>query len=314
MSALSIDAASAVSRPCISYLELGASLYMPALREDLQELMNGLKQPRLRSLVVCTEDAVPRRLLRRALANLRSVLPALDGVGPLRLVRPRDPEVLQTILAMSGVDNLDGICLPKLDERNIEDYLQVLSAAPTLPIMPIIETDVAFSPARLERLRERLDDVKERILCVRIGGNDLLQLLGMKRPKDLTAYDTPLRRIIDDLIIAFRVHGYELSAPVYEHLDRPQVLAREVELDIAHGLIAKTAIHPTQVRTIEAGYAVTPEEAAMARAVLDPKAAGVFRLDGQMVEPATHARWAERTLARLAAYGLGDTSRHPTGW
>ncbi|WP_295437271.1 HpcH/HpaI aldolase/citrate lyase family protein [uncultured Thiodictyon sp.] len=291
-----------------SYLRLGASLYMPATRADLPALLNGHKLFGLRSLVVCTEDAVHARDLGRALANLREALPQLTSQGPLRFLRPRNPEILAEMVAMQGIERMDGVCLPKVDEHNLGDYLEALAPAGHLAIMPIVETEVAFCRDRLRRLRVRLDADRERVVCVRIGGNDLLHLLGIRRPKDLTAYDTPLRRVIDDLIIEFRGHGYDLSAPVFEHLDRPQVLARELELDLVHGLIAKTAIHPTQVGPIEAAYAVPPGETALARAVLAPEAVGVFRLNGQMAEPTTHSRWAARTLARFGAYGLRPTT------
>lgn len=254
----------------VSYLGLGASLYFPATRPDLRALLSGRKLPGLRSLVVCTEDAVHPRDLGRALVNLRDALPHLKAAGPLRFLRPRDPQVLAEIVAFPGIEGLDGVCLPKTDEFNLADYLAALAPARHLAIMPIVETEVAFCRDRLRRLRMRLDPIRERVPCVRIGGNDLLHLLGIRRPKELTAYDTPLRRVIDDLIIAFRPHGYELSAPVFEHLDRPEVLARELELDLVHGLVAKTAIHPTQIGLIEDAYAVPPEEAVLARSSSPP--------------------------------------------
>lgn len=284
------------------YLSLGASLYMPATRRDVRALLRGQKLPGLRSLVLCTEDAVHPDSVGEALANLRRVLPGLGERGPLRFVRPRSPEVLAEIIDMPGSTNLDGVCLPKVDGDNIGAYLEVLEQAPLLLIMPIIETEVAFCDTALHALRRRLDTVRERVACVRIGGNDLLQILGMKRPAHLTAYDTPLGLVIDRLIIALRPHGYELSAPVFEHIDRPEVLERELVLDVARGLFAKTAIHPTQTAVIEAAYRVAPDEASLAEAILDPCAAAVFRFAGQMAETATHGRWAQRTLARRNAY------------
>lgn len=288
-----------------SYLALGASLYMPATRRDLRDLLCGRKLTGLRSLVLCTEDAVHPESLGEALANLRRVLPGLGPRGPLRFVRPRNPEVLAEILRIPGSENLDGVCLPKVDANNLPAYLEVLEAAPQLAIMPILETEIAFCDAALADLRRLLETVRERVVCVRIGGNDLLQLLGMKRPAHLTAYDTPLGLVIDRILIALRPHGFELSAPVFEHIARPDVLERELVLDVARGLFAKTAIHPTQTAVIEAAYRVAPEEAALAEAILDPTAAAVFRFAGQMAETATHGRWAQRTLARCHAY-TGD--------
>ena len=42
----------------LSALSLGATLYMPATRPDLWQVVNGEKYPELRSLVICPEDAV----------------------------------------------------------------------------------------------------------------------------------------------------------------------------------------------------------------------------------------------------------------
>lgn len=288
------------------YLDLGASLYVPGTRHDLRELLAGKKLPDLRSIIICTEDAVHPGALGKALANLRHALSRpLPNSGPLRFVRPRDPEVLSAIIEMPGARALHGVSLPKFDEKNIGDFLTVLEQAPWLAMMPIMETDVAFSMERLGHLRTRLDAVRERVLCLRVGGNDLLQLLGLRRPTHLTAYDTPLRHAIDHIILTFRPYGYEVSAPVFEHIDRADVLTREVALDVAHGLMAKTAIHPTQVSLIEAAYRVPHEDAALAAAVLDPEAAAVFRFNGTMAEPATHTRWAREIIARAKVYGLG---------
>jgi len=300
------DSDAVAARRRTAYLQLGASLYTPATRHDLRALLAGQKYAGMRSVVACTEDAIHAGAVDRALCNLGDALRGLGAFGPLRFVRPRNPQVLADILAL-GVDQaLDGVCLPKFDNDNIGDYLDVLSQAPRLTLMPIIETEVAFSVDGLLRLRSRLNTVRERVICLRIGGNDLLQLMGMRRPRNMTAYDTPLRQVIDNMILAFRPAEYDLAAPVYEHIDGAEILVREVALDVAHGLLAKTAIHPTQIALIEDAYAVPSQDAAMAQAVMAPDAAAVFRFEGAMAEPATHARWASRTLERARVYGQSD--------
>ena len=297
-----------VGRRRANYLGLGASLYTPATRYDLRGLLAGQKYVGLRSIVACTEDAIHASAVKRALSNLADALRGLAGFGPLRFVRPRSPQVLVDLLDLGAGDSLDGVCLPKLDAHNCDDYLDVLRMAQRLMIMPIIETEVAFSIEGLLALRRRLDEVRKRVICLRIGGNDLLQLMGMRRPRDVTAYSTPLRQVIDNMILAFRPAGYDLAAPVYEHIDGTDILEREVALDVTHGLLTKTAIHPTQIPLIESAYAVPPQDAAMAHAVMDPEAAAVFRIDGAMAEPATHRRWAARTLERARVYGHADTT------
>jgi len=287
-----------------TYIELGATLYLPATRPDLLPVLNQEKHPGTRSLVVCTEDAVADQHLRLALDHLRRALEGLEPTRALRFLRPRNPEVLAELVRMPGCERVDGVVLPKTTEHNLPRYAEALALAPWLVVMPTVETDLAFSRARLGRFRSLLEALPNRVLCVRIGGNDLLQLLGLKRPKELTAYDTPLRTVIDDLIVSLKPAGFELSAPVFEHLDAPSVLERELELDLAHGLWSKTAIHPSQVHVIEGAYRVRAEHLALADRILDREAPAVFQMDGQMVEPATHRAWAERILKRAAVFGL----------
>jgi citrate lyase beta subunit len=141
-------------------------------------------------------------------------------------------------------------------------------------------------------------------LCLRIGGNDLLNLLGLRRARGVTVYDTPLRGVIADLVCVFHPAGYRLSAPVFERLDTPEVLAREVEADLQHGLVGKTAIHPTQIPVIEHLYQVSREDYELASAVLHPDAAAVFKLHGTFCEPVTHRRWAAGVLERARIFGV----------
>jgi len=289
--------------PPPKYMELGASLYLPATRLDLSGVLNQETLPSLRSVIVCTEDAVHERDLPAALDNLGRTLPRLRRVSLYRFLRPRNPEVLAKIMRLDGLANIDGVVLPKVDEEMLLRYAQILAETPRLLLMPTLETDIVFSRARLERLGRQLLELEQRILCLRIGGNDILHLLGLKRPKQVTLYETPLRAIINELIISFRPLGFELSSPVFEHVDSPHVLRAEVLLDLEHGLWSKTAIHPTQLTTIEDQYRVSATDRALAQEVLATDAPAVFLSHGQMVEPGTHSHWAKRMLERAAVYG-----------
>jgi citrate lyase beta subunit len=74
-------------------------------------------------------------------------------------------------------------------------------------------------------------------------------------------------------------------------------------MDVQHGMIGKTAIHPLQIPIIEAAYQVQSDDLKAARAILDPNAQAVFRIGDQMCEPATHQKWAKRILAQAQIYG-----------
>ncbi|ADV67802.1 HpcH/HpaI aldolase/citrate lyase family protein [Deinococcus maricopensis] len=284
---------------------LGASLYIPATRDDLTDLVSGAKPLGARSLILCTEDAVREEDLPLALARLQEALPHLPapGSGPLMFVRPRTPRVLEQILGMRGAQHLTGFVLPKIHAGNAHESLTLLRGTGQ-HAMVTVETREAFSARAMETLRDALLESDVGVPCVRVGGNDLLGLLGMRRTRGVTAYHTPLGPLIDRLVSLFKPWGLNVSAPVYDFTDDPETLAREAHEDLLHGTFGKTAIHPRQVSVIEAAYRVSASEMDMAHAILRDDAPAVFRIGDAMCEPSTHAAWARAVLARGAAYGV----------
>ena len=294
------------SQPPLSAMHLGASLYVPATRPDLTAIAGGRKLPALRSVIFCTEDAVHERDLEQALAHLAALLPVLEPGPLLRFIRPRNPAVLRRLLRMEGIERVQGFALPKFGPNSMGEWLKVWDDNRGHALLPILETAEVFDRRRMELLRDRLEasGLRERMPCLRIGGNDLLNLLGIRRARGATVYDTPLRGVIADLVCIFHPAGYPLSAPVFEHLDTPEVLEREVKADLQHGLVGKTAIHPGQIPVIEALYRVSHDDYEMATAVLAADAAAVFELHDTFCEPATHRRWATAVLERARIFGV----------
>lgn len=284
---------------------VGASLYVPATHKHLLAIANGGRIASLRSVIFCTEDAVAERELEGALVRLAAVLDAMGPTDRLeRFVRVRNAAVLRRVLAMPGAAKLAGFVIPKATRENLDDYLQPLAGTRHL-LMPTLETAEVFDPAEMRALRLRLaaPDVAHRILALRIGGNDLLALLGLRRPRDMTIYGSPLGPVIASLVTTFRPHGLRLTAPVFEHLDCPALMAQEVRQDIAYGMVGKTAIHPAQIALIEQHFRVQPTEVAMARRILEDDAPAVFRMDESMCEVATHRGWASAVIARARHFG-----------
>lgn len=292
--------------PALSAMQLGASLYVPANRPDLALIARGQNPLPVRSLIFCTEDALHERDLESALNRLAALLPELETGSALRFIRPRNPNVLRRLLRMDGIEQIQGFVLPKIGPRSLGDWLRAWDDRHSHWLMPVLETTETFDRRQMDVLRDRLEDsgLREQVLCLRIGGNDLLNLLGVRRARSMTVYDTPLRGVIADLVCAFHPAGYRLSAPVFERLDTPEVLAREVEADLQHGLVGKTAIHPTQIPVIEERYRVSREDYDMAAAILNPNAAAVFKLHGTFCEPATHQRWAAGILEQAQTFGV----------
>lgn len=285
-------------RPC--YFDLGASLYTPCNHPNLQAILqNGISG--VRSMVFCLEDAVRDDEIIPALTNLKKSLQHLDPDNRFRrFIRPRNPIMLAELLRQPHIDKVDGFVLPKADLNSLPLYKAALENHAIAPfaLMPTLETDQVFDAKTLIQIRTELMEWSGNVLCLRIGGNDLMNILGLKRMPEKTVYETPLRTVIDQLVITFRPFGFELSAPVFDFIDDQITLLREIETDISYGLFAKTAVHPSQVTAIEHQYRVFVEShARQADAVIDTRSAAVFKQSGQMMERTCHQNWALRTRA-----------------
>lgn len=208
--------------------------------------------------------------------------------------------------------------------------------------MPILETwelvDPAVRPAWLHEVRNVLEDFRDLVLTVRIGAADIGGTIGIRRNRELTAYAiAPLRDAISAVIgVLARDRSVvpAIAACVWEHYEsssrwfKPQlgslihddlgakaapeslvraglgVLVEELALDRAHGLVGKTAIHPSQVPLINAWHAVTHEDYLDARAVLATQGASASGFANRMNESQPHRAWAEQTLLRSKAFGV----------
>lgn len=291
-----------------AHLALGATLYVPATRRDLPAIANGDRWPGLRSLIFCTEDAVAPENVALSVGNLAAMLGTLTEGGPRRFIRVRDAEVAARMLDLDGIERIDGFVLPKITADRLPAYLDALGGDRRFWLMPTLETAETFDQAAMKDLRGVLLDeaVRPAILCLRIGANDLMQHLGLRRSPAQTIYETAIGPTIAMLAGTFRPYGFGLTGPVFEGLEHPEVLAREVAMDLAYGLAGKTAVHPAQAPVIEAGYRVSRADVEAAERILAPDAEPVFRLNAAMCEPATHRAWARAIHARHRLFGLTD--------
>jgi citrate lyase beta subunit len=284
---------------------LGASLYMPAHRLDLMDCANGEKLPALRSMIFCTEDAVSHTDVDSSLRHLGLCLQGFrDTPQRFRFIRARNPEILSRLLDLPDIEKIDGFVLPKFNADVFHAYFDQLQGT-HFKVMPTLETRDVFDVGAMRELRESLtqDAVFDRILMLRIGGNDLLNLLGIRRPRQMTLYETPLGHVIAQLVTTFKPYGFSLSAPVFEYLEDTVTLQKEIRLDLAHGLVGKTAIHPTQIPVIEAMFGVDQEDYEMALSLSHNSSPAVFRMHDAMCEVATHQQWGQDILNRWQYYG-----------
>lgn len=297
-------------------VELGATLYIPVQHPRLADVLAGAN-PDLRSVVICLEDSLHEADVGAAQAVFGAILRMLEAAPPrlIAYARPRNPAMLSWMQTQPGIERLAGFVLPKITTANLADWLARLER-PEHGIMPTIESAEAFDRAALMQMARTLAPLGERVHAVRIGGNDILNLLGVRRSRHRTAYDGPLGLAIATMASVFLPEGLALSAPVFEHYAQTDLLREEVARDLEHGLLTKTAIHPSQVAIIHEALRPLASEVEEARAILAREARAVFGHAGSMCEPTTHARWAAGVLDRVAVHGIADTApgqpRKPT--
>ncbi|BCT77858.1 ATP/GTP-binding protein [Sinomonas cyclohexanicum] len=228
--------------------------------------------------------------------------------------------------------------LDALDRLNRE-----LDTQHALRAMPIVEHPVTTHRETRSRallaVRDLLRARRDLILSVRLGTTDMSAAYGLRRSRDLTIYDVAVvAEVIADVvgILGRADEGWVISGPVWEHYSsterilRPQLratpfsatntemlrerllganldgLIREIELDLANGLLGKTVIHPSHVPVVHALHTVSHEEYVDALDILAAEGGGATasRSGVRMNEAKPHRAWAQRTLKRADAFGV----------
>ncbi|MGA7204746.1 MAG: HpcH/HpaI aldolase/citrate lyase family protein [Specibacter sp.] len=242
-------------------------------------------------------------------------------------------------------DNESGVAAGFIDALHVVQAELGLDGvrARRLRIMPILESPaiihIETRAAALMNIAALLRANREDILSVRIGATDMSSAFGLRRSRDLTIYDVNVvAGVIGDIVnvLGRPAGGFTISGPVWEHYAntervlRPQLrltpfvgaseqelrtrimtanldtLIREIELDLANGLLGKTVIHPTHVALVHALSVVSHEEFLDATAIAGNVGGGAAAspYGNKMNEMKPHQAWAQRTLLRAAAFGV----------
>jgi len=333
---------------------LGATMYMPGTKDFAQGIIDR-KYPGLTSMVMCFEDACKEEDVGAAEINCIRVLDTLnqalqDGKIihtdiPLIFFRVRSVEQFKhfsEMLKKEHIHLIAGINFPKFNKENGEAYyghLKYLNEkfGEVIYGMPIIEdSKVAYKESRMSELlgiKEILDNNKELVLNVRVGGTDFSSCFGVRRGINYTIYDIMTVRdcLMDILNVFTRNNDYTVSGPVWEYFrvnknmkfkelpgyslqdtllkrkaivnDAVDGLMRELILDQANGFMGKTCIHPTHLNYINGMLAVTREEYEDAYQIMNASG-GVIKGSKGMNEIGPHRSWAEKIIMRSRAYGV----------
>jgi len=290
-----------------SAYSLGATLYMPVIHPKVPDILLGRVAAPASSIVLCLEDALREQDVERGVRMLTGLLNESvrdKEMRPLVFIRPRSYDMACRLRAVRGIEMVDGFVIPKARPETLLEWVALLHGT-RLSLMPTMETPDLFDPSRLIQFRDLLLTVgPERVAAVRIGGNDLLASMGLRRVRGISSYEGPLAWFMSMAAGLLISSGIPVAAPVFDIIDDLDTLRREVERDVQMGFVSKTAIHPVQVPVIERVFAVLSEEVQVAKAILDNDGRAVFQLGGAMCEPATHTAWARRTLARAARFSF----------
>ena len=287
----------------INYIELGATLFVPATHKSLESIVGGIKYPNLRSVLIDTEDGIDVKSLEISLKRMKKLLNSYEKKQLFVFIRPKNIELLKEILEFEGVDKIDGFILPKFSLSNAQEYLSLFKDH-EFSLMPSIEGEELFNFSKLNELRDIILTNADRITLVRFGLEDMLRGLGMKRSCKDSVFDLSAPSVaVGNFINTFKSVGFAVSGGVYPCFKDKEGFIKDVKRDLKEGLFSKTIIHPDHIELSNNLYKVTQEEYEEAHKICTSKEA-VFGLNGKMAESITMQPYSKVILQRAKVYGL----------
>lgn len=309
--------------------KVGGLIYTPATDRKIADKLKSHSIPFLTSIAFCLEDSITDNVLNEAEENLKNILDSLKNENnmPMLFVRVRTPEHFEHIINFLGnaTERLTGFILPKFDLNNADDYFKITekinnSSTHPIYIMPTIETPMfasAYKGAKnLEILKNKIDSIKKYILNIRVGGNDLLNIYGLRRNIQQNIYQVGIIRDILINILNIFSGDYVVSGPVWEYYDNntddkwKTGLEKELELDRTNGFIGKTAIHPSQLPIIYESLKPFRSDYEDAKNILswsDNLGVKSSFSGNRMNEVKTHQKFAKCTLILAEIYGIRES-------
>lgn len=311
------------------YYSVGALLYCPANNSSVASSVISGGFGSKYSLALCLEDTINDSHVAQAESQLLCSLSHIVGEAqskdfymPKLFIRVRNTSQIERLVCLAGssASIITGFILPKFSLENADGYINAISKlnANTTQyyMMPIFENPciVNLQERRqiLYSLKEKLDPVSESVLNIRVGGNDLCNVFGLRRHRNETIYDIkPVADILSDIVTVFGPE-YIVSGPIWEYYSGENWdtgMRHEIAKDKAFGFIGKTVIHPKQIEIVNQCYAVTAEDYQDALSILDwdeknPKLVSGSTARERMNEYKTHYRWAIRTKFLADFYGV----------
>jgi citrate lyase subunit beta/citryl-CoA lyase len=251
------------------------------------------------ALLFCPADR-PDRFAKAAAVASAVILDLEDGVRPEQrelaraAVRDCDLDPARTVVRVNAVGSsdhaadivtVDATPFRVLMLAKTESRAQVESLAPH-PVIALCETPLGVINAR--EIATAANTV-----AMMWGAEDLVAAIGGRSSRLPDGqYADVARHARSAVLLAAASLGRAAIDSVYLDIPDRSGLATEAIAAAWVGFAAKACIHPTQVTTVVEAFAPTAAEVAWATRVVTAAAqeAGVFALDGQMVDAPVIAR------------------------
>lgn len=314
----------------ILYYSVGALLYCPANKKSLADSIISEKFGTSFSLALCLEDTINDNFVEEAEMILNNSLHQIyisyqtqPFYLPKIFVRVRNPKQITRLTKTFGnaIEIVTGFIVPKFSTDNASEYINAIIKANEItsePIymMPIYENssiiDLRNRTDILYGLKDSLSAIEDRVLNIRVGGNDLCHMFGFRRHSDESIHKMkPISNIFADIITIYGM-DYVVSGPVWEYYSGNNWdigLRQEIKDDKLCGFIGKTVIHPNQISIINEAYKVSQSDFNDAQAIRNWNQNSNAFVSGnlakeRMNEYKTHNNWAQQTLFLAEAFGI----------
>lgn len=320
---------SAMNNSLLHY-SVGALLYCPANRKNIVDSIVNNRFGTKYSLALCLEDTIrddcvaeAEQILIHSLCQLKQQLQLKDFYLPKIFVRVRNAHQIRRLYEDLGKSAglVTGFILPKFSLENADGYIQEivrLNETSAVPVytMPIYESssmiDLRNRYEILYALKNRLNRIEDRVLNIRVGGNDLCHAFGFRRNDNESIHQIrPVADIFSDILTVYGT-GYVVSGPVWEYYNSKnwkKGLYHEISDDRICGFVGKTVIHPAQIAVVNEAYKVSGRDYQDASAILNWDNTSHLMVSGsaageRMNEYKTHSHWARRTLLMAEYFGI----------
>lgn len=325
------------SSPEILKHSLGATLYIPATKENFVENIICKKHSNVKTFIIDLEDSIGDNSVKLGekmfYENIRSIKKLINDEKiskdniPLIFLRVRNYQQFKEIVdeIVEEIDVLTGFVLPKVNEESVINYLKTIDETnkkqdKVLYAMPTLEcTRFAYTETRLDYLTQMTKifmEYKDIILNIRIGVTDFSSIFGLRRKEDSCIYDiNVLREIIADILnIMLRTeHDFVVAGCVYEYYNFKEDIVietflKEIYNDKLNGLVGKTVIHPNQAKYVQAMNVVDYEDYMDAINIINANkdicGAESSFCKNRMNEVKPHTKWAEKVIKLSKVYGV----------